>query len=139
MATHQEQNHVTSVEACPNTFQATKKNMNRLQLNNVSFYNSTFRAFLNGISPDTKYDLIYLDGHHDKDATLEYFSILKQHIHSDTILILDDIYWSKGMLKAWQSICKDESVKVSLDLYFWGILFFKPGLSKQDFKIRCFI
>jgi predicted O-methyltransferase YrrM len=139
MATLQPQNLVESVEACPNTFEVAKAYMDSLQFKNINLYHSKFNAFINNLSHDKKYDLIYVDGHHDEQATLAYFLGLKPHLHSESIVILDDIYWSKGMQNAWLRICKDDSVKVSLDLYFWGILFFRPGLSKQDFKIRCFI
>jgi len=139
MATLQSQNQVETVEACRNTFQVAQRHLKTLQLKNIRLYNSTFLEFLEKLPPQKTFDLIYLDGHHDESATLSYFSKLKAHVHEDSIIILDDIYWSEGMQNAWAAICKDESVKVSLDLYFWGILFFRPGLSKQDFKIRCFI
>lgn len=139
LATHQPQNIINSVEACPNTFQVAKEHVEQLQLKTIRLHCSTFQDYLSNLPHQKTYDLIYLDGHHDEQATLNYFSKLKAHTHPESILILDDIYWSKGMQKAWRTICKDESVKVSLDLYFWGILFFRPGLSKQDFKIRCFI
>ena len=139
MATLQPQNKVDSVEACPNTFQVTQRHIEKLQLKNIRLYNASFTQFLSDLPEHKTYDLIYLDGHHDEEATLAYFSTLKPYLHSESIVILDDINWSEGMQNAWARICKDESVKVSLDLYFWGILFFRPGLSKQDFKIRCFI
>jgi predicted O-methyltransferase YrrM len=139
MATQQPQNTVGTVEACPQTFKVAQQHIEGLQLKNINLYNSTFQDYFQQLPAEKTYDLVYLDGHHDEQATLEYFSTLTSHLHSESIVILDDIYWSEGMHKAWRTICKDDSVKVSLDLYFWGILFFRPGLSKQEFKIRCFI
>jgi len=139
MATLHPENDIESVEACPNTFQVVQQHLEKLQLNNIRVHNTHFKDFLEELPENKQYDLVYMDGHHDEQATLAYFSSLKPHFHSDSIVILDDIYWSPGMQRAWATICKDKSVKVSIDLYFWGILFFRPGLSKQDFKIRCFI
>jgi len=139
MATQHPENNIESVEACPNTFQVAQQHLEVLQLNTIKLYNTQFKDFLAELPENKQYDLVYMDGHHDEQATLAYFSSLKSHLHSDSIVILDDIYWSPGMQEAWTTICKDKSVKVSLDLYFWGILFFKPALSKQDFNIRCFI
>ena len=34
-----------------------------------------------------------------------------------------NIYWSKGMTKAWEEIKKDSRVKISIDLYYFGIVF----------------
>ena len=117
-----------------NSLKAFFKNQ---KLHNIKVYNTDFQTFLADLSSDKIYDLIYLDGHHQKEATLQYFYHLKKHIHEDSLIILDDIYWSQGMQEAWQTILKDEDVKVGIDLYFWGIIFFKPALSKQNFKIRC--
>jgi len=137
MAVNQPQNQVDTIEACPNTSAFAKQCFNNLELNQIKIYNTNFQSFINQLPEEKTYNLIYLDGHHQKDATLNYFYKLKKHLHKDSLVIFDDIYWSKGMQEAWQSICKDEDVKVSIDLYFWGIAFFKPELSKQSFKIRC--
>lgn len=137
MAVNQPHTHIDTVEACPHTSNFAKDYFEHNNLTHIQVYTSDFQLFLNQLPQDKTYDLIYLDGHHQKEATLQYFEQLKTHIHDNSLIILDDIYWSKGMQKAWDIICKDDKVKVSIDLYFWGILFFKPELSKQDFKIRC--
>lgn len=139
MAVNQPDNHIDTVEACPNTAKFAKGVFEHNNLINIQVFNSTFHSFLKQLPKAKTYDLIYLDGHHQKAATLEYFEKLKPHIHHNSLIILDDIYWSKGMQEAWQIICNDDKVKVSIDLYFWGILFFKPELSMQDFKIRCLL
>lgn len=137
MSINQSQNQIDSVEACSNTAEFAEHYFKSKYLNNIKTYNTNFQSFLNQLASNKTYDLIYLDGHHQKRATLQYFKQLKKHIHEDSLIILDDIYWSKDMQEAWQTILKDKDVKVSIDLYFWGILFFKPALSKQNFKIRC--
>ena len=137
MATNQSQNQVDTVEACPNTAAFAKDYFKNKSLKNIHVFNTDFQSFLNQLSANKTYDLIYLDGHHQKEATLQYFTQLKRFIHEDSLIILDDIYWSQGMQEAWHAICHDQDVKVSIDLYFWGIVFFKPALSKQNFKIRC--
>jgi predicted O-methyltransferase YrrM len=128
-----------TVEACPKTAACAKQNFNALGIKNISIYNSHFQSFLEQLDRNKTYDLVYLDGHHQKESTLNYFSLIKKHLHQDSIVILDDIYWSKDMQQAWHSICEDKDVKLSLDLYFWGIVFFKSELTKQHFKIRCFL
>jgi predicted O-methyltransferase YrrM len=130
--------NLDTVEACPNTSGIAMQHFQDLNLQNISVFNTDFQYFINKLPQGKTYDLIYLDGHHEKEATLTYVKQLKNHIHKDSVLIVDDIYWSADMQSAWQNLCKDKDVKLSLDLYFWGILFFKPELSKQHFKIRCF-
>ena len=54
-----------------------------------------------------------------------------------SILIFDDIHWSQEMETAWEEIKKDESISLTIDLFFIGIVFFrKEQLVKQDFTIH---
>jgi len=138
MATNSAAVKIDTVEACTNTSRLAKSNLEALNLDNIQVHNKEFQSFLNSLNHQKKFDLIYIDGNHQKEATLSYFKQLKQHIHQNSILIFDDIYWSPDMLEAWQGIIKDKDVKLSIDLYFWGIIFFKPELTKQHFRIRCF-
>lgn len=69
-----------------------------------------------------KFDLIYADGNHRKDATLEYFNSLIPLLKPDGIILFDDIYWSKGMTEAWSIIKSDNRVKRTIDLYTFGIV-----------------
>ena len=40
------------------------------------------------------------------------------------------------MKAAWEQIKQNPSVKVTIDLFFIGIVFFRKELSKEDFVIR---
>ena len=71
-------------------------------------------------------DLAFIDGHHQKSATLNYFQRIMPWIHEGTVLIFDDIHWSAGMEEAWQQLKVHPRVRMSIDLWRWGILFFDP-------------
>lgn len=81
-------------------------------------------------------DFVFVDGNHQKDATIEYFETIFPYCNEHTILVFDDIYWSQGMLEAWQHIIADTRVRISIDLCKLGIVFFRTGIVKQDFRIR---
>jgi len=40
------------------------------------------------------------------------------------------------MENAWNKIKADKRVSVSIDLFWFGILFFRKGIEKQDFVLR---
>jgi predicted O-methyltransferase YrrM len=80
--------------------------------------------------------MVFFDGNHKKEATLRYFDMCLSHIHNNSILLFDDIHWSKGMKEAWENIRQHPSVVVSIDLFSMGIVFFRKELSKQDFVLR---
>lgn len=84
----------------------------------------------------TTFDLIYFDGHHTKEATFKYFELLLPTTHNDSVFIFDDIHWSAGMEEAWEIIKKHPEVRVSIDTFHLGLIFFRKEQAKQDFIIR---
>jgi predicted O-methyltransferase YrrM len=72
-----------------------------------------------------EFDMVYLDGNHTYAATLKYFDAIKTRLTKDAIVILDDIYWSEEM----------NNVRLSIDLYDLGILFFDKTIEKKDLAI----
>ena len=81
-------------------------------------------------------DLAFLDGNHRKQATIDYFNLLKPKATQKSVFVIDDIYWSKGMHEAWNEIIQDESVAFSIDLFRMGIVFFdRSVMPKQHFKL----
>lgn len=71
-----------------------------------------------------KFDLVFLDGHHDQYATINYFNMIKSRLSRNAILIFDDIRWSKGMLEAWKLVLQDKDVSLFIDFEQVGICCF---------------
>jgi len=82
-------------------------------------YDDTFPKV---IKQEHNYNLLFIDGNHKKEPTLNYFKSLKSHIKSPAIFVFDDIYWSKDMQDAWKLIKKDPAVNFTIDLYEQGIV-----------------
>ena len=80
--------------------------------------------------------LIYFDGNHQKEATLKYFEMLLPLAQNDSVFIFDDVHWSKGMEEAWEEIKAHPRVRVTIDSFFWGIVFFRQEQEKEHFTIR---
>jgi predicted O-methyltransferase YrrM len=104
---------------------------------NIQFVTADFDEKLKNIITSNKvFDLIFIDGNHQEDATIRYFEILLTKTTSSSIFIFDDIYWSEGMMNAWSVIKANPKVKISIDLYRMGIVFFNEGIKeKQDFVL----
>ncbi|AYL98751.1 hypothetical protein [Mucilaginibacter celer] len=58
------------------------------------------------------------------------------HIHDDTTLMFTNIHRTKKAKQSWTVLKADERVRVTIDLYYLGLVFFKPGMSKEDFRVR---
>ena len=108
---------LTSLEGCPQTAQTAREYLERVPIK-PNVLTSEFRNFLQ--EDKGTYDLVYIDGHHEKEASLSYFDSLLDKTNNDSLLIFDDIHWSQGMTAAWKEISNHPRVTVSIDLYFWG-------------------
>ena len=80
-------------------------------------------------------DVVFIRANHRKASVLNYFSQCLKHIHSDSVLIIDDIHWSSEMEQAWNSIRKHEKVTASIDLFEMGIVFFFLIYPKKKFQM----
>lgn len=128
---------VVTIEGCPNTANVAQNQLTEFDYHNVENVISEFESFL--ISENiqaTNYDLIYFDGNHSKKATLEYFELLLPTINNDSVWIFDDIHWSEDMEEAWKMIKNHPQVKVTIDTFQWGFVFFRREQPKEHFIIR---
>lgn len=109
-----------------------------LQLNNIKQYTGNFDVILlDVLKQHSPFDLIFIDGNHREEATLNYFNQFFPFIQENTILIFDDIHWSQGMHNAWEQIRNDQRVRLSIDLFFFGIVFFRNEFkAKQHFILK---
>ena len=81
-------------------------------------------------------DFVFVDGNHRKGPTFQYFLQLLAHSHNNTILVFDDIHWSKEMEKAWLTIQQHPAVTLTIDLFFIGIVIMQNEMkAKQHFTI----
>lgn len=129
---------VFTLEGAPAIANWAQHTFDTLQLKNVRLIQGDFNQRLPELLKklDTV-DWVYIDGNHRKKPTLDYFHQLLERIHDNSILIFDDIHWSKEMEQAWEEIYKHPAVTSSIDLFFIGIVFFrKEFLMKQHYTIR---
>ncbi len=128
-------NKIVTVEGCKNTTAVARKQLHTFGCHDVEVLVCDFKEALENL-PKTKFDLIYVDGDHNKENTLFYFNALLPYAHNETVLIFDDIYWSKGMTEAWKEIMEHPKVTVSIDTFYWGMVFFRKEQKKESFSIR---
>ena len=126
---------ITTIEGCPNISKFSEDNFKNLKLSNIEIIIGNISEIIQNLKSNT-YDLIFFDGNHQKDATIHYFEILLSTTHNDTVFIFDDIYWSKDMTEAWDTIIQHPKVTVSIDTFFWGFVFFRKEQQKEHFTIR---
>lgn len=129
------QSKITTIEGCSEILKVARQQFSTQSVSNISIIHGHFQEKIAELTHE-KWDLIFFDGHHSKDATLIYFEMLLPTAHNDSVFIFDDIYWSKGMTEAWEIIKKHPQVTVTVDVFNCGIVFFRREQLKESFKIR---
>jgi len=128
--------NITTLEACPNTFAYTKNHLlDQIYPNGpIKIENTLFKEFIE--TSQTHYDLIFIDGHHNGTALLEYMEALDKNSNDQTIFIVDDIRWSKDMFSAWNQLVQNEKYQLSIDFFKMGILMKRPTQIKEHFILK---
>ena len=127
-----------SLEGCPNIAKVASNNFQTVDPNSdieivVGNFNDTFGDVLGKLD---SVDFVYFDGNHQEQPTIDYFHKALAYKNPNSIFLFDDIYWSKGMKSAWEQIKTHNSVKASIDLFYFGIILFKEDFQeKQDFRL----
>ncbi len=80
-------------------------------------------------------DFLFNDGHHDGKALLRYFQLAFPYMAEESIVVFDDIAWSRDMRAAWREIGRDKRVAVTIDLGVIGVALLSKGLSRQAFSL----
>jgi len=129
---------VNTFEGSKEIAKIAKQNFERTGFRNINLIEGNFdKTFLNALQEIKKVDLAFIDGNHRKDATLDYFLSLLKKSSGASIFIFDDIHWSSEMEEAWKQIQEHDSVTLTIDLFFIGLVFFNPDFKvKQHFTIR---
>lgn len=126
---------VTTIEGCQSLVHVAQQNLANNNLQNITIRHGQFDTEIQQLHT-TSWDLIFFDGDHSKASTLAYFEALLPKAHNNSLFIFDDIYWSKDMTEAWCDIKAHPQVSVSIDLFFWGLIFFRKEQAKEHFNIR---
>ncbi len=51
-------------------------------------------------------------------------------------IFVTDLYESKESITIWNQLCNNVKIDVSIDCYYYGLLFFRPSQRKEHFKLR---
>jgi predicted O-methyltransferase YrrM len=128
---------VHTMEGCPALSDIARTNFEEAGLNNIKLLTGEFDEVLPVIlDKNIKPGLVFIDGNHRKKPVLEYFKRMVEISDNKTVIVIDDIHYSKEMEEAWINIKQSESVSVTIDLFRMGIVFFREGMNHNDYIIR---
>jgi len=105
-------------------------NLESLNIQNANIIIDQFDNYLLKRAQLEDFDFIFIDGNHSYDATIRYFNVLYNAQVENQVIIIDDIYWSRGMTKAWSEIQSILVSGYSIDMFDIGIIINSKAIEK---------
>ena len=138
LAAADSRSRVVSFEGCPNVAAVARETFATLQLANVEVVegniDNTLAPALAALGASV--DFVFFDGNHRYEPTLRYFEQCLAHRTDNSTFVFDDIHWSEEMERAWEAIKAHPEVRLTVDLFYFGLVFFRQKQPKQHFWLR---
>lgn len=137
LAAARPQAQIHTIEGCPQLSAFAQAQFTQLQLPNIHLHTGALANTLPQVlrQLERPLDLVYLDANHQLAPTLAYFEACLPYTHEGTCWVIDDIHWSAAMEQAWAQLCARAEIKLSLDLFWMGILLGRDKQPKQHFVL----
>lgn len=111
----------TTIEGDPAQAAIARENLAELALE-VDVVEGRFQDVLADVSGGlAPLDYVFVDGHHERDATIGYFETLLPCLADGAVVVFDDVSWSDGMRDAWHALAEHDRVSAALDLVALGV------------------
>lgn len=101
------------------------KIINYFKIDNIYFEVANYKK-----ASDKKYNFLFFNNI-DKISELNLASL-----GSKQFIIIDGIYQNEKSEKAWRTFIKNKEVTVSINLFYFGLIFCRKEQAKEHFKIR---
>ncbi|TLD81377.1 class I SAM-dependent methyltransferase [Helicobacter sp. MIT 11-5569] len=99
---------IYTIEGSKSVAEIAKENHREFGLKNIEVSVGRFDSVLPNLLDKIKpIDFAFIDGHHDKKATLAYFKQISPFMCRGGVMLFDDIAWSVGMQEAWVEITRE--------------------------------
>jgi predicted O-methyltransferase YrrM len=76
-------------------------------------------------------DMAWIDGHHEKVATIHYFQRLQPKLNPGALVFFDDIRWSQDMFDGWEILRRDTGFSDAIDVGNIGVGVWAGGGNHQ--------
>lgn len=111
-----------TVEGSPPLARIAEENIHTVAPRGI-VVNSSFDEAIDQELPKlpTKIDAVFIDGHHEKIATIHYYERVNPYLNNKAIVVFDDISWSHDMREAWNILSSRPEFTHVIDLGQIGI------------------
>jgi predicted O-methyltransferase YrrM len=128
---------IYTIEGCANISVQANHVWEQLGLTSIDLTTGSFSDVLDSVlNRMPSVDFVIIDGDHRGQACVEYLEMILPFTHENTVIVLDDIYWSSSMTGAWETIIQDSRFSLTLDFFDFGVLYQTAGRVKEHFVLK---
>lgn len=128
---------ISTIEGSHAVAEIARENFSKAGISNIEVHAGSFDEIMPGlINENSKAGLVFIDGDHRYEPTMRYFNYLVKVADDSSVIVIDDIYYSEEMEKAWNDIRKSPRVGVTVDIFRMGLVFFRKGISRTDYLVK---
>jgi predicted O-methyltransferase YrrM len=110
-----------TVEGAPGLARVAQEVLNKVSPG-AEVINALFDHALDAILPRTApIDFLFIDGHHEKIATIHYWQRCLPHLADGALVVFDDISWSQDMRDGWDFLRVQSQFSEAIDLGVIGV------------------
>lgn len=125
-----------SIEGSTSRAVKARETLRNLGLDNAEVINGEFDDVLPCALDRARHvDVAFIDGDHHFESTVQNVARVRSHMPDGAILVVDDISWSEGMIKAWNEIRQHRRVDIALDLYTVGLCWLGDSGQTVSYKL----
>jgi len=130
------ESRIVTIEGSEAIANKAEEHFHREKLHQIKLIRGHFDEVLSPVLAEMKQvDMAFIDGNHRYEPTMCYFKELLKVVPATGCMVFDDIHWSAEMERAWEEIRNHPSVTLSIDLFFIGLVFFRPDFHQQQFFV----
>lgn len=121
---------LVTVEGSPARAAYAERGLKGLGLDNTRVVSGLFLDVLPTLLPRiAPIDYVFVDGHHDGQATIDYYEMILPFLAAQSVVVFDDIRWSEGMRRASAEIRARPDASATVDRRQVGILIVDRALT----------
>lgn len=128
---------LVTVEGSADLCKIAERNLSRISdkfvLKNMLFQDAIDELAAAG----EKFDIAFIDGQHEKQATIYYTDLIMPLMKEGGMFIYDDIYWSEDMNAAWCELMERDTFETSIDFGNRGICIIGDGKNNKKHYNLC--
>jgi len=118
----------TSIEGTPSLAKLAAQTVGKVTENCKvvsGLFDEVLEETLAGIR--VKIDLVFIDGPKELEPTMKYLGKIVPRLESGSLIIFDDIHWSREMWRMWQTVCRLQGFTYTVNAGRFGLALWEGG------------